>query len=126
MKIAVTTQEDQIFQHFGKCPNFTLFSVENGMIQSREMLDASGNGHAALAGFLKSTGVDAVICGGIGDGAKTMLASEGIRLISGVKGGVEDAVHAFLAGDLTDQGGTCDKEEHTQDHACSCENHCKQ
>lgn len=125
MKIAVTTQGDQIFQHFGKCPSFTVFTAEDGEIRKKGILDAEGNGHAALGGFLKNAGVDAVICGGIGDGARNMLAAEGIRLISGVEGPIEDAVHAYLAGQLTDQRGSCDHEEHDhQDHDCSCEDHC--
>lgn len=124
MKIAVTTQGEQVFAHFGKCPSFSVFSVENGNIRSKEILDAGGNGHAALGGFLKSAGVDVVICGGIGDGAKNMLASEGIELISGVEGRIDDAVHAYLAGNLTDQSGACSHEGHEEAHDCSCENHC--
>lgn len=124
MKIAVTAQKEQIFQHFGKCQSFTLFLVEGGEIRKKESLDTGGNGHAALGEFLKSNGVDVVICGGIGDGAKDMLSSEGIQFISGVKGPIDDAVHAYLAGDLTDQGGSCDHEDHGQNHGSSCENHC--
>ena len=74
-------------------------------------------------GFLKSNGVDVVICGGIGDRAKDMLSSEGIRLISGVEGPIDNAVHAYLAGDLIDQGGSCNHEDHEQDHGSSCETH---
>jgi len=124
MKIAVTTQGDQIFQHFGQCQNFTVYAVENGVIVEKAMIDASRNGHAALAGFLKDAGVNILFCGGIGDGAKQMLASAGIELISGLQGNIEDAVNAYLAGDLTDKGGSCSHEDHGQDHNCSCETHC--
>jgi predicted Fe-Mo cluster-binding NifX family protein len=122
MKIAVTTQGDQIFQHFGQCLTFTVFSVENGVIKDRTAIDASQNGHSALAGFLKGAGVDVVICGGIGDGAKKMLA--GLELISGVEGNIDDAVSAYLSGRLNDQGGSCSHEDHDHAHTCSCENHC--
>lgn len=123
MKIAVTAEGDQVFQHFGKCPSFAVFFVEGGEIRKKEILDAEGNGHAALGGFLKSAGVDVVICGGIGDGAKNMLAAEGIQLVSGIEGPVEDAVHAYLTGNLTDQGGGCNHEDYGRDHDCNCENH---
>jgi predicted Fe-Mo cluster-binding NifX family protein len=124
MKIAVTTEGDQVFQHFGKCPAFTLFTVSNGSVQKKTTIDADENGHAALAGFLKDAGVDVVICGGIGGGAKQMLSSVGIQLISGITGGVDSAVKAFLSGNLTDSDGTCAHEEHGEDHFCDCANHC--
>jgi predicted Fe-Mo cluster-binding NifX family protein len=125
MKIAITTEGNQVFQHFGKCPVFTVVTVEDGEVRGETSLDASQNGHAALTGFLKSAGVETIICGGIGDGAKQMLSSAGIRLISGISGSIDDAVNAYLAGDLSDQGGACRHEEHEQGHVCSCGNHCK-
>ncbi len=124
MKIAVTTEGNQIFQHFGKCPAFTVFTVENGEIQEKAVMDASQNGHAALTGFLKSAGVGAVICGGIGDGARQMLSSAGIALISGISGNIDHAVTAYLSGNLTDLGGACNHKEHGHDHVCDCKNHC--
>lgn len=124
MKIAVTTQGDQIFQHFGQCKDFTIYEVEDGSVKEKTTLDADGNGHAALAGFLKNAGVDVLFCGGIGDGAKEMLASANIKLISGLDGKIDDSVRIYLAGGLTDQGGCCQHEDHGQDHNCSCENHC--
>lgn len=124
MKIAVTTEGNQVFQHFGKCPTFTLFTIENGNISDKKLLDAAGSGHATLSGFLKGSGVDVVICGGIGGGAKNMLSSVGIQLIAGVVGNIDDAVNAYLAGKLSDQGGSCNHEEHDRNHECSCENHC--
>ena len=124
MKIAVTTQDDQIFQHFGKCQVFTVYTAENGTISGEKILDASGSGHSALAGFLQGEGVDVLICGGIGDGAKKMLSAAGIKLISGVQGGVKEAAQAYLSGSLSDQGGSCGHEEHGHEN-CSCENHCE-
>jgi predicted Fe-Mo cluster-binding NifX family protein len=124
MKIAVTTEGNQIFQHFGKCPTFTIFTVENGAIQEKATIDASQNGHAALTGFLKELGVEVVICGGIGGGAKQMLSSAGIKLISGIAGNIDSAVNSYLLGNLNDLGGACNHEEHGQDHVCDCKNHC--
>lgn len=125
MKLAITTEGNQVFQHFGKCPVFTVVTVENGEVRGETSLDVGSNGHAALTGFLKNAGVETVICGGIGDGAKQMLSSAGIKLISGITGSIDDAVNAYLDGSLSDQGGACHHEEHEQGHVCSCGNHCK-
>lgn len=124
MKIAVTTENDQIFQHFGQCQVFTVFSVEEGRIKSKDVIDASKSGHSALAGFLNNSGIDVLICGGIGGGAKQMIAAEGIKLISGISGNIETMVKAYLAGQLTDMDASCTHHEHEHAHECSCGSHC--
>lgn len=124
MKIAVATEEDHVFQHFGKCPTFTIFTVNGDGIQERTTVDASENGHAALTGFLKDQEVDVVICGGIGAGAKDMLSSAGIKLISGIEGKIDETVASYLSGGLSDRDGTCNHEDHGEEHTCNCQNHC--
>lgn len=120
-KIAVTTQGNEIFQHFGKCPLFTFFDVENGEMKGKTQVDASGSGHSALAGFLKANGADVVICGGIGEGARNMLIGQGITLVAGQSGDIEAAVRAYLEGKLQDSGAaTCGHHDHEQGHNCNC------
>ena len=71
MRIAVTYENGQIFQHFGHTEQFKLYDVENGKIVREQVVDNNGSGHGALAGFLQAAKVDALICGGIGMGAQT-------------------------------------------------------
>ena len=80
MKIAVTYENGQVFQHFGHTEEFKIYQVEDGKVVNAEVVDTAGNGHGALAGFLRQQGVDVLICGGIGGGARNALASAGIRL----------------------------------------------
>ena len=55
MKIAVTYENGQVFQHFGHCQAFQFFTVEEGKVTSSEVVSGGrGSGHGALAGFLKS------------------------------------------------------------------------
>ena len=63
MKIAVTYENGQVFQHFGHCENFKIYDVNDGMITDSQVVSAAGSGHGALAGFLKDRGVDTLICG---------------------------------------------------------------
>ena len=62
MKIAVTYENGQVFQHFGHTAQFKLYDVENGTVASSQVVDTNGSGHGALAGFLKDRQVDALIC----------------------------------------------------------------
>ncbi len=125
MKIAVTYENGQIFQHFGHCEAFKFYTAEDGQIQSAEIISAAGSGHGALAGFLKNNGADTLICGGIGGGARTALAEAGIRLYPGVSGDADQAVMALLQGNLNyDPDTTCS--HHDGDHQCgehNCADH---
>lgn len=101
MKIAVTYENGQIFQHFGHTEQFMVYEVEDGKVISKTLVDTNGQGHDALAGFLFGGGVEVLICGGIGGGAQMALAEAGIRLFGGVSGNADAAVEALLAGNLT-------------------------
>ena len=123
MKIAVTYENGQVFQHFGHTAQFKLYDVENGTVASSQVVDTNGSGHGALAGFLKDHQVDALICGGIGGGAQMALAEAGIRLYAGCQGDADTRVAELLAGTLVSaDAATCDHhhgEEHTcGDHGC--------
>ena len=101
MRLAVPFDHGQIYGHFGRTAQFKLYDVTDGRIVSSAIVDTMGSGHGALAGFLKAYAVDALICGGIGAGARLALTEAGIRLYPGAEGGADDAVRALLAGELS-------------------------
>ena len=45
MKIAVTYENGQIFQHFGHTEQFKLYEVADGKIVHAEIVDTNGSGH---------------------------------------------------------------------------------
>ena len=104
MKLAVTYENGQVFQHFGHCEQFKLYEVQDGKVVSSQVVSAVGSGHGALAGFLQGHGVDTLICGGIGGGARTALAEAGIQLYPGVSGESYYAVMTFYAGNSKGSG----------------------
>lgn len=126
MKIAVTYENGQVFQHFGHTEQFKVYDVEDGNIISSEIVDTNGQGHGALAGFLFGGGVDVLICGGIGGGARNALAEAGIRLYPGAVGDADAQVESFLKGTLNydpntmcshhGAGHTCG--DHSDGHSC--------
>ena len=112
MRIAVTYDHGNVFQHFGHTSLFKIYDIENGEIVKELIAPASGSGHSALAGLLTSIGVNTLICGGIGSGAYAALTAAGIQVLGGVQGSVDDAVKAFLGGELS-------FDPNTQVHNCS-------
>ena len=117
MKIAVTYDNGVIFQHFGKTEFFKVFEVENNQVISSEVIGSNGSGHGALAGLLAGQAVDVLICGGIGGGAQAALADAGIELCAGAQGDVDQAVEAYLKGELVSTGANCDH-HHGEGHSC--------
>ena len=127
MRIAVTYDNGEVFQHFGHSEQFKLYDVEDGKIVAEQVVDTNGSGHGALAGFLQAAKVDALICGGIGMGAQMALADAGIRLYAGVQGAADAAAQALAAGALVyDPNARCDHHDHHHGGDCghgSCADH---
>ncbi len=120
MKLAVTYENGQVFRHFGHTQQFKVYEIENGAIAGSQVVDTNGSGHGALAGMLSSLGVGALICGGIGMGARNALAQAGIRLYAGASGDADAAVRSLLAGTLSfSTEANCDHHGHTcGEHTC--------
>ena len=121
MRIAVTYENGQIFQHFGRTEQFKVYDVQDGTVVSSEVVGANGSGHGALAGVLTALKADALICGGIGGGAQAALAAAGIRLYGGVSGEADRAVQALLKGELNfDSEVRCEHHDHHHgaEHTC--------
>ena len=125
MKIAVTYENGQIFQHFGHTEQFKLYEAVDGKITHAKVVDTNGSGHGALAGFLMQHGVDTLVCGGIGGGAQAALADAGIKLYGGVSGDADAAVSALLNGSLGYNPNVhCDHHDHEHGEAGhSCGDH---
>lgn len=124
MKIAVTYENGQIFQHFGHTENFKIYEVLGKDIISSQVVSTNGSGHGALAGMLKSLNVAVLICGGIGGGAQAALAEAGIMLYGGVSGDADDAVKALLEGTLAfNPNVQCNHHGHEHGEGHTCGNH---
>lgn len=117
MKIAVTYENGQVFQHFGHTSQFKVYEIKNDQIVSSEIISAGGVGHEALAGFLAGYQIDALICGGMGGGAQAALAKACIEVCSGAEGDADEAVKAYLRGELTSAGVNCDHHDHEEEQA---------
>ncbi|MDD2957381.1 MAG: DUF134 domain-containing protein [Lachnospiraceae bacterium] len=119
MKIAVTYENGQVFQHFGHTEAFKVYEVEDGKVISSKVVDTNGQGHGALAGFLFDGGISVLICGGIGGGARNALQEAGIELYPGASGDADAQVESFLLGKLQyDPNTMCSHHAHEEGHSC--------
>lgn len=122
MKIAVTYENGNIYQHFGHTEQFKLYQVENGKVTDSQVVSTNGSGHSALVDFLQAHGVEAVICGGVGGCAREGMEQAGIALYGGASGNADAAVQALIQGALSyDPNAKCEHHgahEHGAGHQC--------
>lgn len=127
MKIAVITEDGQtISQHFGRAPYYLVFTVEDGVIVSKEMRDKVGHRHFAQEehahdeadprghGFGAASDAkharmiesivdcEAIIVRGMGRGAYIAMEQANIRPIVTDLPTAEAAVEAYIANTIVD------------------------
>lgn len=129
MRIAVTYEDGNVFQHFGHSKQFKIYDVEDNKIIASEIVDTNGQGHGALAGVLHALNTDVLICGGIGEGAINALKAENIKLFGGVSGDCDMVVNGYLSGMLNYNPNVKCSHHHDKDHkcgsnGCESEHHC--
>lgn len=124
MKVAVTFENGNVFQHFGHTEQFKVYEIADGAVTDAQVISTNGSGHGALAGMLSDLKVEVLICGGIGAGAQMALSEAGIQLYGGVTGSADEAVKAYLAGNLNYEPDVhCNHDHHGEGHNCGQDKH---
>lgn len=124
MKIAVTYENGNVFQHFGHTEEFKVYDVENNKVVNTEIVSSNELGHSALAYLLEENKINVLICGGIGGCAIGALREYGIELFAGINGSADKAVEDYLAGTLVQMSeANCSHHEHHGEEGHSC-GHC--
>jgi len=99
-KIAVCYEDGEVFQHFGRTEQFKLYGITDGKVTTTKIISHGEYSHEGLADLLLKEGVDTLVAGGIGGGARTALGSVGITVYAGACGNADATVNALLAGTL--------------------------
>ena len=107
MKIAISTDNGFVSEHFGRCPAFTIADIEGGKVLKIEEINNPGHQPGFLPGFLAERGVKYIICGGMGNRAQSLFAERGIIPIIGVSGKVSEVIDEFVQGRLRGGESSC-------------------
>ena len=119
MKVAIPTRDGHVDDHFGHCHHYTIYTIEQKSILSVEELPApEGCGcKSGIAPILAQMGVEVMLAGNMGEGAKNKLESCGIKVVRGCMGDIDAVVSGYLAGFILDSGRGC--AGHAGDHQCA-------
>lgn len=114
MKIAIPAREGRVDDHFGHCDYYEIFTIEGGVVVAHELIAApQGCGcRSNIAAELAARGVNVMLVGNMGDGAKQKLQEQGIHVLRGCVGEVETLVRSYLLGFVFDAGRCCNHECH--------------
>lgn len=127
MKIAAITEDGRtISQHFGRAPQYLVVTVEGGQVVARELRDKLGHANFAQEphdpetegaphgmgpaaqdrhGRMAQAIADcqALLCGGMGQGAYESMQALGIRPIVTDILSIDEAVRAYVEGKIVDR-----------------------
>ena len=106
MKIAVSsTDKDldaEVDQRFGRCKYFLIVDLENMNFDviSNESIMASGGAGIKAAETVVNNGAEVLITGNIGPNAHKTLATGGVKIYTGAKGSIKDAIKSYKNNEL--------------------------
>ncbi len=110
MKIAIATDNNRVAKHFGRCPNYTIATIEDNEVSNIEVIPNPGHEPGFLPQYLFEKGVECIIAGGMGPRAEKLFVDRNIHTIVGVTGNIDNVVHDFKEGKLKGAESLCHHE----------------
>ena len=125
MKIAIATEGSQVALHFGRCPEYSLYDIEDGLVKEKTVVPNPGHAPDVLPKYLSELGVICIITGGMGVRAQNLFESKKVKTIVGATGNVDDVAKAFANGTLKGGESLCERGQgkHDKDHDCKHHDH---
>ncbi|QWB96549.1 hypothetical protein KHQ89_03760 [Mycoplasmatota bacterium] len=111
MKVAVVIEKEKISQHFGKSNCIGIYEIDESIVLVKKIEDF-GHEHGGIPSRILKEQVDVVICGNLGEQAKQKMMNEGINVISGAHGLVDDILLKFKNNELVSTIDTCQDGNH--------------
>jgi predicted Fe-Mo cluster-binding NifX family protein len=112
MKLALPlTDTDEFSPHYGASAKFAVMEVDPARrtVQRRLLVVPQASEPCQWPRYLRAAGVDLVLAGGMGRGARQHMAEHGLQVLVGVKpAAVEEIVTAWLEGRLVAGENACD------------------
>ncbi|MDD3268539.1 MAG: NifB/NifX family molybdenum-iron cluster-binding protein [Syntrophomonadaceae bacterium] len=112
MLIAIPSENNMVCPHFGHCAEFTIYDT---ISKSIKPVPSPGHVPGALPVFLKQLGVELVIAGGMGGSAQDLFASQGVKVIVGASGKIDEVIAVYEKGQLVSTGSVCSEHSHAGD-----------
>ncbi len=107
MKIAISTDNGFVSEHFGRCPEFTIVEIKDEKIISKKIIKNPGHMTDYIPKFLHEQGVECIICGGMGFRAENLFKEFRIKIIIGITEKIDNVIEQILKGTLRGGESLC-------------------
>jgi predicted Fe-Mo cluster-binding NifX family protein len=94
-RIAIAADGLGVSSHFGHCEKFAIYHIRNNEIIHQECIISPGHEPGKLPRLLASCGVTHVLAGGMGMKAIQLFEEQGIGVILGIQGSVDQVAQDF-------------------------------
>lgn len=118
MKLAISTDNNQVSGHFGRCQLYTIVEIEDNRVIRKFTIDTPPHQPGFLPKFLHEKGIHCVITGGMGPRAQTLFQQLGIEPVIGVQGEIDDVIRRYLDGKLERGASQCSHGDSNTHHSC--------
>jgi len=108
MKLAISTEGNNVSAHFGRCPTYTIVEIDEGQVKKREEIENPGHSPGFLPNYLSDMGVSCVIAGGMGSRAQNLFRQKNIEPLIGVQGSIDEVINKFINQELEKGEDLCD------------------
>ncbi|MFC2036096.1 NifB/NifX family molybdenum-iron cluster-binding protein [Chloroflexota bacterium] len=104
MRIAISATgpdlDAEVDPRFGRCRYFVVMDLETAEFEALDNSSAMGSGGVGIsaAQMITGKGVEAVITGNCGPNAHQALSAAEIKVITGVRGNIRDAIEDYKSG----------------------------
>jgi len=112
MKIAIASDNKNVASHFGHCEAFECFTVKDKKIQEWSTIPNPGHKPGFLSVFLYKKEVNVIISGGMGQSTAELFQRNGIEVICGAIGNIEDNAKSYINGTLNPKGPLCEEHDY--------------
>lgn len=113
MRVAFPTNDrTNVEEHFGHAKEFAFANVKDGKVISTEFITPPPHEPGVIPAFVGEKGATAIITGGMGGMAVNLFKQQGIEVILGAKGTIEEMLQTYIGGNLESSGSACAHEHH--------------
>ncbi len=112
MKVAIAKEGNVVSGHFGHCEGFEVFDVENNSIVGRKFIENPGHRPGFLPRFVAEKGIKLIIAGGMGETAQELFKENGVDVVVGAQGNLDDIINKYISGELKSTGSVCKEHQH--------------
>ncbi len=107
MRVVVAKDGNFISSHFGRCLEYEIVDIEEGVVKRRQTISNPGHSPGFLPEYFFRMGANVVICSGMGPRAQELFRERNIKVVF-AEGQVDKVIEDFIGGVLEESQDKCE------------------